>query len=155
MEIRGVEPHHARQVGVGDGRRPVLREEGRGEAREDRNPVFEADVHGNGPHVLVQDQRHGPLGGRVGEEGGQVDGGAHGGVAREGHLDTWREDADAGRTLVGFGRPQEDGLGEVHLPGDALHEVGRQMRRVGKDAQGIAAEGVIREDVEGGERRGP
>ena len=72
-------------------------------------------------------------------------------MAREGDLDPRREDAHAGRAFRGFGRPQEDGLGEVHLPGDALHEVGGEMGRVGEHAQRVAAEGVVGEDVECGE----
>ena len=46
------------------------------------------------------------------------------------------------------GRAEEDGLREVHLAGDSLHERCGQMSRVRKDPQRIPAEGGVGEDIE-------
>jgi hypothetical protein len=68
-------------------------------------------------------------------------------VSGEGELHARSEDAHA-RVAHAFRGAQEDGLGEVHLPGDALHERRGELDRVGEHAQRIAPEDAVREDVE-------
>ena len=66
----------------------------------------------------------------------------------EGKLLEGREDADGVVGVGGGGREEEDGLRQVRPPGEALHELGRQIRSVDDRCEGIAQEGGRCEDVD-------
>jgi hypothetical protein len=120
------------------------------ELSEDRSPFLEAHLHrdrGRRSPPARAWPRPRPRRSAA-PSSGQEDGGPHRGVPRERDLDRRREDTHARGALIAFGRAQEDGLREVHLPRDLLHELGRQMRGVREDAQRVAAEGAVREDVQ-------
>ena len=81
----------------------------------------------------------------------QIDRGAHGRMPRERHLHLGGEDAHPRRPLRRLGRSQKHRFGQVHLARHLLHQLRRQMCRVREDAERVAAEGLLREDVEGSE----
>ena len=67
-------------------------------------------------------------------------------VSGEGHLDRRREDPDA-RVALALRLVDEDRLGEVHLPGDLLELLLRDLTRVGEDGDLVALQRRVREDV--------
>ena len=70
-------------------------------------------------------------------------------MSREGHLEGRREDAQARRGLVC--RQHERGLGQVELEGERLHGRVIEAAAVLEDAQRIAAERALREDIDDAE----
>ena len=157
-QVAGLEPHHRREALQRLRRLAPLGENRRGELREHGNAAVVAHDRGDRPHVLLQEQPGLPVPISV-ESGprpnrfrrGQVDRGPHRGMPRERHLHLGREDAHPCRPLGGLRRPQEHRLGKIHLQRNPLHQLRRQMRRVRKDPQRVAAEGRISEDIEGSE----
>ena len=75
-------------------------------------------------------------------------------MAREGQLARWREDAKA-RVAVRVAGQHEHRLGEVELACEPLHELGRDGDGVREDAQLVALERLLCEDVEDEEGLGP
>ncbi len=85
---------------------------------------------------------------------GQHEARADAGMAGEGHLGGDVEDAHPGGVGGIFRRQDEGGLAKVHLCGEVLHLGVGQATAVGEHGEGIAAEPVVGEDVEGDIRIG-
>ena len=83
----------------------------------------------------------------LGSQGGAYrERGAEHGMAGEGKLLGRSEDAYPG-VAVTFGRQHKNGLGEVHLPGEALHVLSAEGPAVEEHAELVALEGASSEDV--------
>jgi hypothetical protein len=75
--------------------------------------------------------------------------GAEGRMPGEWKFRVRREDADAVIGRVGAGPQDECGLREVQLLRDRLHGLGIQRTRLAKHREGVAAERLIGEDIDG------
>ena len=135
-----------------------LRQHRRGELREHRTAAPVLDRCGHHADLFLEHQigvsvprpaYAGPA--PHGSRACQIDRGPHGRMPRERHLHLGREDAHPRGPLRRLGRSQKHRFGQVHLARHLLHQLRRQMRRVREDAERVAAEGLLREDVEGSE----
>ena len=66
----------------------------------------------------------------------------------EGKLDLRCEDANAHVGVLGRRRQDEDGLRQVHLPGDRLHRRLVDVAAVGEHRQLVPGQRRVREDVD-------